>query len=327
MIGKILKWGVIIIVVIFILSILFGGEKKPDKKPVCGDGSCDAGETTASCPRDCKEAEPGEEPKKIYRADVAETEAGWSKPIYVAASMDDHHEDSLWVSPDGKTLHFMDYKGNLFKDFAEKKFADDIDNWMSVFPFTTRTKVDKFGLSLDVASAAGAMIGGDGAWYYHSNHHVLKTGDSTDALYRNDEMIVSYKDRALGNPQYCVGKDELWYDDPQDVKGVFMKDAKKSNFKNPSQPTPYEGTQWWLSEDCMTAYFSANYGDIPSQGSGLYRIIRSGESWSKPVPVIWSKHGVAEGTLTADGKKLFFIGVIDDPKGGITTDMFYIERL
>lgn len=275
-----------------------------------------------------------------------QTESGWSAPVRLAAS-DGGHEDSGWISPDGQTYYFMYYPGNLFRDFERGKFVKDIDLYASDAPFRTRRLVKQHLLSEPVSSSAGGMIGADGAWYYHSNHHGLPgakvgdhvstnlTGNFTDGIYRNDQLIVFADGIPLGNPHYCAAKDELWFDKPQDQQLVVMKGAKAGGFKAIPQPAPQpiqapgvRSSQAWLSADGNTLYYTSNCGDVPSQGPAIYRVERgpNGE-WRNRRPVIWSSSGLGEASLPADGRRLYFIAIVPDGRGGMTTDMFYVERL
>jgi len=74
-------------------------------------------------------------------------------------------------------------------------------------------------------------------------------------------------------------------------------------------------------------YLTTNRGDIPSQGRAIYRSQRINEDdWTEPEPVVWSKIGAGEGTLTDDGQQLFFIQLFRTPTGKYTSDMHYIKR-
>lgn len=347
MIGKILKWGVIVVVVIFILSILFGGEekpklddKKPDKKPDCGNGSCDEAETAASCPADCKEDKPkpgeGDAWAKVRADDVAQLSKEWSTPVFLGINKYNGWIDSLHVADDGKTLYYVFYPGaDLMADTATGNFKGEADIYMAEFPFEKHTKLDKYFMAKSPYSSCCVQLDAEGAFWYNSNYEGRPGGSAEGdydwhPLYRNDQLVpLNEKGKDFGDVFYCAAKDELWGVSGGELKRI--KNAKANGFKGKPEKAPDTlssdpGGQPYLTPDCNTLYYSTNLGDTKSQGPVFYKSTRTGEDkWSKPEPFLWGKVGVGEWTMTADGKA-FFVQLFKNDKGETRIGAFSTER-
>lgn len=272
----------------------------------------------------------------IKAADVPVFSSEWGIPIRVPAS-DEGWEDSLFVTPDGNRIYFAYYPSDLIKDFSTRKFSDDLDIYYSDFPFTTKIKDTRFHLSEDIWSEVGPMLTDSGDYFYNSNRDYLNDKKADTDVWMNNERLAlndAVADSEYGNPHYCEALDELWLDE-LDKRLWVVKNAKANNFSgtpvaapSPLQVDGFSNFQPWLSSDCKTIFFSTNRGDIPGMnGPAIYTSTRSeaGE-WAAPMLVGYSKTGLGEATLTADGKKLFFIQLFSDGKGNHTSDMFYVER-
>ncbi len=316
MIKKILKWVLIVLVIIFILSIFFGREKKPEPQQ---ESEPEAGEWANIRAKD--------------RAHFAEE--GWSTPVYLEINAYNGWIDSLEVSPDGKTIRYVFYPGpDLISDSATGNFKGDADIYMSEEPFKTHKPVGKYFMNEFPWSACCIHVDADGNFWYNTNYAARPGGSSegnTDyhPLFRNDQLLaLNDKEKKYGDVFYCKAQDELWLVGNENQLHV-LKNAAADGFtsKPVKAPDPVsQGGQPFLPTGCNDLYFTANFGDVDSQGPAIYKSMRSGASWSKPVPLLWSKIGVGEFTFTADGKKAFFVQLFKNDKGEMRIGAFSTER-
>ncbi len=272
----------------------------------------------------------------IMAQDIPTFSAGWkTTPVRIQAN-DNGWEDSVFITPDGQRLYFTYYPGDLIGDVSRMKFVGDLDIYYSDYPFADKTSDYRYNISDKIWSAVGPMLTGND-YFYNSNHDYLNDQKADTDTYLNGERLAfnDFKeDSDFGNPHYCAAKDELWFDE-HDKDMWILKDAKANNFEGtpefapaPLQVNSYANFQPWLSEDCNTIYFSTNRGNLPVQGPAIYTSTRNADdTWTAPTVVAYSKIGVGEPTLTADGKKLFFIQLFEDKDSDThTSDMFYVER-
>jgi hypothetical protein len=245
-------------------------------------------------------------------------------------------EDSLFVTPDGNTIYFLYYPGDLLSDVAIGKFKDSGVIYTSQIPFTTKTKDSRKYLNEPPWSAAGPTVAANGDIFYHSNRPI--SGDNNRYLphiYKNADLLpFNNPDVPYNNPHYCAAKDELWFD-RDDTELYVLKDAEVSGFAGVPElaPNPLNSylsgaqeSQPWLTEDCNTIYFSSSR-DRFGTGPAIYTATRmGGGAWSKPQVVVKSRFGVGEPTLTADMGKLFFVQILQNSKGQFTTNLFYTEK-
>lgn len=273
---------------------------------------------------------------KIRAADIPVFSSEWGTPVRLAVS-DAGWEDSLFVTPDGQRVYFAYYSGDLIGDFASRKFVDDLDMYYSDAPFTSKIKDTRFHLSEDIWSEVGPMLTDSGDYFYNSNRDYLNDKKADTDVWMNNERLAfndAVADSEYGNPHYDESTDTLWMDE-LDQRMWVLKNAKANNFSGTPEPAPspiqvdgYSNFQPWLSANGKTILFSTNRGDIPGiNGPAIYLSTRSeaGE-WASPQLIAYSKTGLGEATMTADGKRLFFIQLFSDGKGNHTTDMFYVEK-
>ncbi len=271
----------------------------------------------------------------IRAADVAVFTSEWGLPVRIAAS-DAGWEDSANITPDGQRLYFTYYPGDLLSDFSTRKFVDDLDIYYSDFPFTSKVKDTRFFMAEDIWSEVGPTIDSQGNIFYNSNRDYLNDKKSDQDVWMNGERLLfndAIPDSEWGNPFYDEATDTLWLDE-LDTKMWMLKNAKANNFSGtpvlapaPLQVDGYSNFQPWLSSDGLTIYFSTNRGEVPNlYGPQIYMSTRTGDTWATPKLVGYSKIGMGEATLTADGKRLYFVQLFSDGKGHYTSDMFYVER-
>jgi len=266
----------------------------------------------------------------IRAGDVARVSAEWATPIRLPVS-DGNWEDSAFVTADGGTVLFTYYPAEdlLSAVLRGGPFVDDLDIYRSDTPFVAKIRDTRYFFSEDVFSAAGQMIADNGDAFYHSNRQ--GGTDQTD-IYRNSERLAfNSSGKSEGNPHYCVAMDELWFDE-NDQNIYVLKTAAANNFTGQPvlAPAPInaggQDLQPWLSADCRTMYFATNRG-CSATGPCIYMTRRlAADAWSEPTLVIQSRTGVGEPSLTADGRRLFFIQLFQDDQGRFTSDIFYTQR-
>lgn len=261
---------------------------------------------------------------------------GWSSPLRLGASEDGMWEDSLFITLDGSRIYFIYYPGDVITDGQKGQYKTNMTTYFSDKPFAVKVRDGRPYFNEQYWSPAGQSITADGEMLYHNNKPIEgDNGRYLPHIYRNEELLpFNNPDIAYNNPQYCSGKDELWFDN-EDKMIYFLKNAKASGFKGtpilaPKPINSYNPAinehQPWLSDDCNTMYFSSTRDNIGS-GPFIYISERIGEdTWSAPKLVIKSNIGVGEATLTPDMKQLFFLQVLKNSKGELTTNLFSTQR-
>ncbi|MDP4039477.1 MAG: hypothetical protein Q8P57_02770 [Candidatus Pacearchaeota archaeon] len=273
---------------------------------------------------------------RVRENDVAKTSGDFGIPIMVSVS-DENWEDGVYISENEDKLYFTYYPGeDFFYDFDRGNIAKDLDVYVSSLQngqFNTRSLFSAFFLSEDIWSEGGVMISGNDI-YYQSNRP-RNDGDIKfdDDIYRNDERLAFNNDKDYRNPHYCERKDELYFDEGD--KQIFvLKDAVKNNFQgipeklgSPINVNTGISAQPFLTLDCQTMYFITNRGDTTSKGPVIYKSERNEDTWEDLKPILWSKIGVGEPTLTGNEKILFFVQIFEAPDGRHTSDIFYVNKI
>ncbi len=272
----------------------------------------------------------------IRAADFPVFSGEWGTPVRLVVS-DAGWEDSLFVTSDGARVYFAYYFGDLIGDFASRKFSDDLDMYYSDAPFASKTKDTRFHLSEDIWSEVGPMLTSTGDYFYNSNRDYLNDQKADTDVWLNNERLAfndAVADSEYGNPHYNESTDTLWLDE-LDQRMWVLKNAKANNFSGTPEPAPfpiqvdgYANFQPWLSADGKTLLFSTNRGEIAGiNGPQIYMSTRNEDNtWNTPTLIAYSKIGLGEATMTAAGKRLFFIQLFSDGKGNHTSDMFYVEK-
>ena len=212
----------------------------------------------------------------------------------------------------------------------------------------------KYLLSEDQYTAAGISVDANGNLWYSSNREGRAGGWTpgdydTENIYMNGALLpFNRKDENPGNPHYCEARDELWFDCNADTDICVMKNAAANSFAGRPEKAPYPinskyartaserekfsgafDAQAWLSPDCDTIYFTSNRDRLGQDFDGpwVYRSRRLGaDRWSEPEVVIRSWIGVGDVSLTADGRKIFFVQFHMNEKVEFRTGLFYAER-
>lgn len=271
---------------------------------------------------------------KIRAEQVAKTSSEWGKPVLTPISTD-AWEDGANISADGNTLSFAYYPRSLINDLATGDLQGTLKLYQSVKPFTTKTKVSKIKKG-EIYSEGGLMVSGSDAYYMTNEPISSGDKDNDDNIYKNGELLsFNLPDKSEEDPHYCAGKDELYFwmsntllasaDENADI--YVYKGGKVTKLPAPINQNGVADMQpHVIGANCDTMYFTTNRGDTDSVGPAIYMSKRTGESWSKPTPVIWSTAGgVGEPTLTADGKTLFFVQLFKDGSK-FNSDILYVTR-
>jgi len=318
-------WTIIILIVLFLVLAIFSGDKELGTTPTKNPTSENDEWTT------------------IRANDIAQTNSEWKNPTYIEVN-DKNWEDGVYISGDGNKLYFTYYPGeDLITDVAKENYAGDLDIMVSEKEsdgqFRTKKMDTRFFLGEDIWSEGAIMIDSKGNLFYDSNRDYLNDQKADPDIYRNKERLAlnGDGDEERGNPHYCEVFDELWMSE-KDHRIYVLRDATKNDWSGNVElaPTPINpsnsevsSTQPFLTKDCMTMYLTTNRGDTPSKaiGPAIYKSTRNEDgTWNKLELIIWSNLGVGEPTLTDDETRLYFIQVFKHPNGGMTSDMFFVEK-
>lgn len=150
------------------------------------------------------------------------------------------------------------------------------------------------------------------------------------STYKNGKRIYLGTGEDEGNPHYCDALDELWFDCPGDQNICVLEDAEKNNFNGTPHllPSPInlgesvQDFQPFLTDDCMTLYFSSNRDGIIK----IYKSKRQNDSWSEPELYIDHPAGVAELSMTSDGNEMAFAQLFWRDDGTPGVDIWYSKR-
>jgi len=266
----------------------------------------------------------------IRTQDKATVAQGWSVPERLAVNSDGW-EDSSFITADGNKLYFSFYPGDLLTDAKKGKFTDDIDIYVSLKPFTQKSKASEFYLSEDIWSEAGLMISGQD-YFYNTNRDYLNDQKSDTDIYQNLDRLSFNDDTNQNNPHYCRAKDELWFD--EDDKKIFvMEHAARDGFTGElrlvGEPINKGGSNFqpWLSEDCNTLYFtSGRDSTITVPKTKIFMSQKVNSIWSEPIVIVESNFLIGEPSLTVNQKELYFVQIFKG-KGAFQADIYRTRRV
>ena len=309
-------WLIVAVVLILIILTIFGNKDKPD----------------------VNQREKWAQALETHTLQIAQ---GWSQPAPLEVS-DGNWGDSISVSPDGNTIYFMWYPGDLLTDQViagqlKDPYEYNADIYKSEKPFKTKQKDNRYYLVENPWSAAGPTVDSEGNIFYQSNRFGGADNQYDNDIYKNSERLAFNNNEHHENPHYCQALDELWMSANGDKEILILKNAMANEFSGVPElaPSPInvpnsKSTMPWLSDDCKTMYFAT---DRFSQGRlSIAKSERNGNVWTTPQLVIsGARISVGEPTLTSDEKQLFFEQVLErikeDGTKEYTTQFYYIEKL
>ncbi|MEK6847240.1 MAG: hypothetical protein AABY16_03675 [Nanoarchaeota archaeon] len=318
---KKLYWFIIGIIFLILILIIFGSKEKEPPSQNQMDKWAQALET--------------------HTLQIAQ---GWSEPVVLEVS-DGNWGDSITVSPDGNTIYFMWYPGDLLTDQVlsgqpKDPYEYNADIYKSEKPFKTKQKDNRYYFVENPWSAAGPMVDSEGNIFYFSNRFGGVDDQYDNDIYKNSERLAFNNNDNHENPHYCKTLDELWMTTSEDKEILVLKNAMANGFDGVPQLAPppinvlnSKSTMPWLSDDCNTLYFVTTRFDPEKWRLAIVKSERLGENqWSEPELVIsGAKLSVGEVTLTKDEKQLFFEQVLERQKEDgtkeYTTQFYYIEKL
>lgn len=274
-------------------------------------------------------------------------EAGWSIPEKLGFN-DAGWEDSPYITRDGSQILFFYHPWPSLADptIAEELTEYIISNpqeaidegldgkiFISNSPFTDKA-IHPVSQSKEYPSAeACPYISESGDMFYTSTKDSFVQGEGVPATaYRNGERLDFGTGEEESNPHYCEALDEMWFDCPGDTNICLMKEAMKSGFSGEVNLAPYPinsndsdvtDFQPFLTDDCQTLYFSST-----RQESGLiaiYKTMRNEDSWSEPELFISHPAGVAELSMTSDGREMIFAQLFWREDGSPGIDIWYSQ--
>lgn len=268
-------------------------------------------------------------------------EEGWSTPVKLGFN-DDGWEDSPYLTRDGsQVLFFWHPWTNLTDPESSMKLTEyvvshqreaieqDLDGkiWVSKKPFNTK-RIHPISENKKYPEATAApYISESGDLYYTSNLESYIQGKSVPVtVYKNGERLDFGTGGEEGNPHYCEAMDEMWFDCPGDQNLCVIKNySTNGTYELAPSPINLEGVndfQAFLTDDCKTLYFSSDRnGKI-----AVYRTRREGSEWAEPELFLSHPVGVAEISMTSDGRAMAFIQLSKGKNGGFKSDVWYAEK-
>ena len=274
-------------------------------------------------------------------------EEGWETPRKLPFN-DEGWEDSPYLTRDGKQLLFfyhpwpdlavpevVEKATEIVVTDPERAVREGIDGkiYVSDYPFTGK-RVHPISSDSSPASECCPYLSKSGELFYGSTREAFeKMKDVPTSIYVDGRRLDIKTGGSEDNPHYCDALDELWFDCPGDTNICVMKDAKKKDYRGVVERAPYpinvEGSQNFqpfLTDDCNTLYFSSTRGD--GQTIAIYRSERRGDGgWTEPVLFVSHPAGVAELSMTSDGRAMAFAQLFWREDGTPGIDIWYSERV
>lgn len=284
--------------------------------------------------------------------------AEWGTPELIRGEVNSAGwEDSIFISPDGRNLHFAYFPGDLLgwatrgkadpanmPDFrrgpargVEPACSIDIlrsdlvgDRWSAPKPFR---------YSKNRTSEGGPMRAG-GRWYYQSNQPGTAT-DHDDDLFVDGRALPINTPANEFDPHFVVSKHgrELvfWSDNRPGALGgkdLWLSTETAGKWAPPKPlPAPVnraDSNEWTphLTNDGRLFFIS----DRNTKRVSIWESQRRGkQKWTEPRPVISPAADsrcvvAAEPSLTADGKWLYFVVVFMNADGDFDSDVARVRR-
>jgi hypothetical protein len=284
------------------------------------------------------------------------TNGEWSNPELLDSTINTlGWEDSVNITPDGKTLNFAYFPGDLV-GFATKtgfdmsKFAEfrkgpergvtpitSIDLLQSELVDGKWTEPARFKYSANFICEGGPMIAG-GKWYYQSNAPGT-ADDHDDDIYVDGTKLPAPVNTQYNefDPHFANGELYFWSDDrpgANKTKSLWM--AKQGSGGKWAKPTPLPAPVNVKNANQWTPFVDASgnlYFNSDRDGRvAVWRAARKGpNAWQAPVKVLWTEGagplmGVAEPSMTQDGSAFYFVAIFVDPKGRLDADIGRVTK-
>ena len=312
----------------------------------CGGGGSAPDEPNEPRPR----PNPSDDPYDVYRPDPRNAatihETGWRPPLKLGVNTDSW-EDSPFLTRDGKSLLYFFHPSTRLTDPAEERrvaeyvnqnrqraIADGNDGkvYVSARPFMTRAihPISQNKIHPSADACPYISLGGD--VYHCSTLEAFEiNGSAPPKNYRNGDRLELGTGGEEVNAHYCDARDELWFDCPGDQQVCVMQNAAQNGFGGTSQEAPSpinfasgaNDSQPFLTDDCQTLFFTS---DRNSGVLTIYRSRRQGQSWSTPEPFVSHPTGVAELTMTSDGRSIAWAQLFRRSDGSVGLDIWYAEK-
>ena len=300
--------------------------------------------------------QPPSEPRTNYpvgeKGPARILESGWKEPIKLGFN-DAGWEDSPYITRDGgQILFFWHPVPNLADPSVieavteelvanpQKSIENGLDGkiYISNRPFETKS-IHPFFLNKDLPSSdACPYVSLSGDLYYCSTMESWVQGKGVPTKnYMNGKRLDFGTGNEENNFHLVESLDEGWGDCPGDDNICVMKNAKASDFSNKFELAPFpinerdvdgvKDFQPYLTDDGKDLYFTSNRDGI----FAIYKTTRldeGGLKWSSPVKFIEdsSGAGVAEVSITADGKELVFAQLFIRNDGSPGLDIYYSRK-
>lgn len=272
----------------------------------------------------------------------------WQTPVRLGFN-DDGWEDSPYLTRDCKKILFFYHPSKSLANPKEaekitmylvnnpqKAIANGMDGkiYISRAPFRTKS-IHAISQSKTYPSAqACPYISKSGNLFYTSTRESFIRGKGVPATaYVDGKRLDFGTGEEESNPHFCDARDEMWFDCPGDTNICIMEQAKKNGFKGIVTPAlapinhPDAGvkdSQPFLTDDCKTLYFTSTRGG--NDVMAIYKSTRSSSGWSQPKLFVSHPAGVAEISMSSDGRKMAFAQLFWRQNGMPGLDIWYAEK-
>jgi hypothetical protein len=279
---------------------------------------------------------------------------GWAAPQLVAGAVNSPGwEDSASISPDGDTLTFSYIPVDLFSwtqtgpDFSQfaryrRGPGRGVTPEFSIDTLSAKREGGRFGrpethpvsVGTDPVyqSESSLSEARDGSVWHNTNHPVTQADSDTD-IYRDGRRLPFCTQENENDPDFSDGELFFWQE-AADRKQLWSVRETAAGWGRPALlPAPIntpasDAWQSHLTRDGLLYFTSSREGPL-----GIFASRRKGpEAWDEPARVVWPGEGsaaigVAEPSLTADGKRLYFCVLFRNPGGSYDLDIATTERL
>ena len=178
-----------------------------------------------------------------------------------------------------------------------------------------------------------------GTAYYYATNHPARPDDADPDLYRNGKRLSFNSDAGEHDPCYVDGELVFWSDDrsgslSRGTKNLWMTAQVGGSWSTPTLlPAPVNKPDSDSWQPHLTSngvlYFSSDRDGTLS----IYASTRGGPNfWGEPTRVVWPAPAalvvaVAEPSLTADGRELYFCVLFRYPDGSHDLDVAFTRRI